>query len=160
AREALDLARERLRVQAVHVAAGTLVEGGLDVDLDERPVLLDERARVAPRPLVGGDGRDDDRAALARDAPRRPAAGPRVRVAVLLREAEALREVRANRVAVQVLDDEPAPVELGPDVVRDGRLPGAGEPGEPQGEAATAVGLRLGMLVRVDVLTHERASGS
>ena len=42
-----------------------------------------------------------------------------VRVAVLLREAEALREVRADGVAVEVLDDEAAAVELGADEVRD-----------------------------------------
>ena len=62
--------------------------------------------------------------------------------------------MRADGVAVQVLDDEPAPVHLRPDVVRDRRLPGAGQPGEPEGEAAAPVGLRLGVLVRVDVLTH------
>ena len=62
--------------------------------------------------------------------------------------------MRAHRVAVEVLDDEPAAVHLGADVVRDRRLPGAREPGEPEGEAAAAIGLGLGVLVRVDVLTH------
>ena len=125
AREALDLAGERLRVEAVHVAARALVERGPDVDLDERAVLLDQRACVAARLGVRRDRRDDDGAAVARDPRGDPAEPLDVRVAVLLREAEALREVRANRVAVQVLDDEAAPVHLGADVVRDRRLPGA-----------------------------------
>ena len=77
-----------------------------------------------------------------------------MRVAILLREAEALREVRAHGVAVEVLDDEPAAVHLRADVVRDRRLPRARETREPEGEAAASIGLRLGMLVRVDVLTH------
>jgi hypothetical protein len=77
-----------------------------------------------------------------------------VSVTILLGEAEALREVGANRVAVQILDDVPAPVQLGADVVRDRGLPRSGETGEPQGEASTAIRLGLGVLVRVDVLTH------
>ena len=47
---------------------------------------------------------------------------PDVRVAILLREAEALREVGADGVAVEVLDDDAALVELGADDVRDRRL--------------------------------------
>ena len=152
--EALDLAGERLRVEAVHVAAGALVERGPDVDLDEGAVLLDQRACVSACLGVRRDRRDDDGTAVARDPRGDPAEPLDVRVAVLLREAEALREVRADRVAVQVLDDEAAPVHLGADVVRDRGLPRPGEPREPEREAAASVGLGLGVLVRVDVLTH------
>ncbi len=152
--EALDLSGERLRIEAVHVATRALVERRADVDLDERAVLLDERASVRPRLLVGRDRRDDDGAAVSRDARRHPAEPLDVRVAILLREAEALREVRAHRVAVEVLDDEAAAIHLRADVVRDRRLARAGETREPEGEATASVGLRLGVLVRVDVLTH------
>ena len=62
--------------------------------------------------------------------------------------------MRAHRVAVQVLDDVPAAVELGADVVRDRGLARSGETGEPEREASTAIRLGLGVLVRVDVLTH------
>ena len=62
--------------------------------------------------------------------------------------------MRADGVAVEVLDDVAAPVELGPDEVRDGRLAGAREAGEPEREAAVSLVLRLGVLVGVDVLGH------
>ena len=154
AREALDLTCERLRVEAVHVAPGAFVERRANVDLDEGTVLLHERARVLPRLLVGRDRGDDDRAAVTRDARSDPAEPLDMSVTILLGEAEALREMGANRVAVQILDDVPAAVQLGADVVRDRRLARAGETGEPEGEASTAIRLGLGVLVRVDVLTH------
>src|SRR5262249_42753149 len=56
-------------------------------------------------------------------------------------------------------DDEAAPVELGADEVRDGRLAGAREPREPEREAAGANVCRLRMLRRVDVLGHVPPSG-
>ena len=152
--EALDLSGERLRIEPVHVATSAFVERRADVDLDERAVLLDERASVRPCLLVGRDRRDDDGAAVSRDARCNPAEPLDVRVAILLREAEPLREVRAHRVAVEVLDDEAAAIHLRADVMRDRRLARAGETGEPEGEATASVGLRLGVLVRVDVLTH------
>jgi hypothetical protein len=62
--------------------------------------------------------------------------------------------VRAHGVAVEVLDDVAAPVELGPDEVRDRGLASAREPGEPEGEAAVALARRLRVLVRVDVLAQ------
>ena len=77
-----------------------------------------------------------------------------MRVAILLREAEPLGEVRANRVAVEVLDDEAAAIHLRSDVVSDRRLARTGKTREPEGEATASVGLRLGVFVRVDVLTH------
>ena len=45
-----------------------------------------------------------------------------------------------------------APVELGADEVRDRRLAGAREAGEPEREAAAAACVGLRVLVRVDVL--------
>src|SRR5205085_5791989 len=77
-----------------------------------------------------------------------------VDVAVCLREAEPLREVRPDGVAVQVLDDQAAALELRPDEVGDCRLPRAREAGEPEREAALAPALRLRVLVRIDVLRH------
>src|SRR5262249_2419871 len=125
AREALDLAGERLRVQAVHVAPRALLHRRLDVHLHERAELLDRRPRLRAGLDVRRDRGGDHGAALARYPGRDPADALDVRVAVLLREAEALREVRANGVSVQVLDDAAALVELGPDEVRDRRLAGA-----------------------------------
>jgi hypothetical protein len=77
-----------------------------------------------------------------------------VRVPVLLREAELLREVGPDVVAVEVLDDEPAPIELGPDEMGDRGLARAGEPCEPEGEPALAYAVRLRMLVSMDVVRH------
>ena len=57
------------------------------------------------RLLVGRDRRRDHGAAVARQPRGDPADALDVRVAVLLREAEALREVRAHGVAVEVLDE-------------------------------------------------------
>jgi hypothetical protein len=154
AREALDLARERLRVEPVDVTAGALVERRADVDLDKRAVLLDEGAGIVSGLLVGRDRGHDGRASMAGDPRGDPPEPLDVGVTVLLRETEALREMGANGVAVQVLDDVAAAVELRADVVRDRRLARSGEAREPESEASAAVGLRLGVLVRVDVLTH------
>ncbi len=152
--EAGDLALERLLVQALHVAARALVDRRLDVDLDERAELLDHLAGFVARLDVRRDRRGDDRGAVPCQPGRDPADALDVRVAILLREAEALREVRADGVSVQVLDDVPALLEERPDQVGDRALARAGEPGEPQGEAALPFLVRLGMLVRVDVFGH------
>src|SRR4029453_12952768 len=69
-----------------------------------------------------------------------PADALDVRVAVLLREPEALREMRTDDVAVQVLDEMAAALELGADDLRDRRLACPGEPGEPERKA---LGLEL-----------------
>ena len=125
--EVVDLAGERSRVEALRIAARALLERRRDVDLDERRVLLDERARVASHLLVRRDGGDDHDGAGAREPRGDPADARDVRVPVLLREAEALREVGADDVAVEVVDDEAAPLELRLDVVRDRRLARARE---------------------------------
>ena len=152
--EALDLAGEGLFVEALHVAARALLDGGADEDLDERALLLDQLARLSPRLLVRGDGRADDGGAVADEPRGDPADALDVRVAILLRESETLGQARAHRVAVEVLDDRAALVELGADEVRDRRLPGAGETREPEAETASARLTRLGVLVAVDVFRH------
>src|SRR4029453_13203257 len=57
-------------------------------------------------------------------------------------------------VPVEVLDDEAAPVELGPDEMGDGGLPRAREPGEPEREAAGPDGGRPGGVGRIDGVGH------
>ena len=146
--ELLDLAGERLRVEALDVAPGALVDRRVDEHLDERRVLLDHLAGLLPRLLVGRDRRDDHGGAGAREARGDPADPLDVGVPVLLREAEALREVRADDVAVEVLDDQAAPLELGPDVVGDRRLAGPGEAREPQGEAAAGYSISCSSVYR------------
>src|SRR5581483_8910660 len=136
ARKTLDLAGERLRVEPVDVTARALLERGRDVNLDERPERLDQLARALPRLAVGRDRRREHGAALARQPRGDPADPLDVRVPVLLREAETLGEVRADGVAVEVLDDEAAPVELRPDHVGDRRLARPRQAGEPEREAA------------------------
>src|SRR5205814_6694116 len=103
--EVLNLAGEGGRIETLRIAARTLFERRRDVDLDEWRVLLDERARVAPHLLVRRDRRDDHGRAGAREPRSDPPDAGDVRVAVLLREAEPLREVGADDVAVEVVDD-------------------------------------------------------
>ena len=113
--EALDLARERLLVEALDVAARALVDRGGDVA--PRRTGPTPRPSRAPCCRVSSYGRDrgrDHGAALAREPRGDPADPLDVRVAVLLREAEALREVRADGVAVEVLDDQAARSSSGP----------------------------------------------
>src|SRR6478609_9606034 len=132
--EVVDLTGEGGGVEALRVAPGALLERGRDVDLDERRVLLDEPARVPPHLLVRRDRRDDHDRAGARQPRRDPADARDVRVPVLLREAETLREVRTDDVAVEVVDNEAAPLELRLDDVRDRGLACAGQAGEPEDE--------------------------
>src|SRR5215208_1772550 len=154
AREALDLAGERLRVQAVDVALRARVDRCLHVNLDEVAELLHHRARLAARLLVRRDRRADHRPSLTRQTRRDPADPLDVRVAVLLGESETLGEARANGVAVQVLHDRAPLVELGPDEVRDRRLARARKPREPEREPTLALVRGLRVLVGVDVFRH------
>ena len=133
--ELRDLPRARLRVQALHVAPLALLHRRRDVDLDEHAVGgLDERARLPARLRVRRDGGDDDGRAVPRQPRGDPADALDVRVAVLLREAEPLREVRAHDVAVELLDEQASPLQLGRDEIRDRRLARPGEAGEPECE--------------------------
>src|SRR5205807_481009 len=102
--ELLDLTAERLLVQALDVAACTLVDRRLDVDLDELAVLLDQLTSMPARFLVRRDRADEHRGAMAGQSRGDPADSLDVRVPVLLRETEPLREVRPDDIAVQVLD--------------------------------------------------------
>ena len=70
--EALDLAGERLRVEALDVASRALLDRRRDVHLDERPALLDHRARLLPRLLVGRDRGGEHGGAVPRRAATRP----------------------------------------------------------------------------------------
>src|SRR5918995_5691236 len=110
--ELLELAAEGLLVEPLDVAPRALLHGRRHVDLDERAVLLDQLARVAASLLVRRDCGDEHCGAVAGQSRSDPADALDVRVAVLLREAEALREVRAHDVAVQGLDEEAAALEL------------------------------------------------
>ena len=160
--ELLDLAGERLRVEALDVAVGALLHRRVHEDLDERRRTPPPgRARRRPRLDVRGDGRHQGHDAGAGESARHPADAPDVGVAVLLGEAEALREVRPHHVAVEVLDERSAALQLGPHELGDGRLSGAREPGEPQGEAGAiahsgSVLLRGGAPVVVSAMGRPR----
>src|SRR6185437_10442714 len=92
-----DLARERLLVQALRVAVlGDLVDGRVYEHLDE---LADLRAYLVPRRAVGRDRAADRRDAVASEEIRHEPDPPDVRVAILLREPEAFRQVLADDVA-------------------------------------------------------------
>src|SRR5206468_12983144 len=100
----------------------------------ERCVWLDERARPTACLLLGRDGGDDDGCARGREARRDPADPRDVGVAVLLREPESLRELSAHDVAVEVVDEKSALLELGLDDVRHRRLAGCRQSREPDDE--------------------------
>src|SRR5262249_33395164 len=138
--ELLDLAPERLLVEALHVAARTLLHRRVDEDLDERPARRDHLPRLLPRLAVGRDGGDDHRRAVTREPGRDPADAVDVPVAVLLREAEPIRQVLAHLVAVEPFDQLPAAFELRAYELGDGRLPGTRKAGEPERKAAAVGG--------------------
>src|SRR4029453_3252986 len=137
--ELLELSGEGLFVQALHIAPGALLDRGGHVHLHERPLLPDQFARMAPRFLVRRDRRDEHRRAVAGQPRGDPADPFDVRVAVLLRKAEAFRKMRPDNVAVQVLDEVAPALELGTDDLCDRRLPGAGQPGEPERKTVVQV---------------------
>ena len=120
-----DLAGEGLRVQALHVASCALLDARRDVHLDERGDRLDELAGEPARIAVGRDGRDDHGCPGAGQAARDPADALDVEVAVLPGEAEAPREMRADDIAVEGVDEQPATLELGREQLGDGGLAGA-----------------------------------
>ena len=137
--ELRDLAGERLLVEALRVAADALLERRRDVDLDE---VADGLARRLARRLVRRDGRDEHGHAVAREQVRDEGDARDVEVAVLAREAEALREMRADEVAVEELDLAAAcarGAQLAGEGVGDRALAGAREAGEPHDEARRAI---------------------
>ena len=131
--EMLDLARERLLVEALRVALGAHLERRRDVDLDERRVLLDERARAAARLLVRRDRARRRRPRRRGRAARRPSRcarcscrGPPSRSRAPSRGACARRRRRGTSTV------RPRASSSRRDERADRRLAGGREAGEPQ----------------------------
>src|SRR5438477_2262353 len=151
-----DLARQRAGVQALGVAAHTLLERRLYVHLDERADLA---ADFVAHRAVGRDRRADHHHAVAGEQVRDVADAADVGVAVLAREAEALGEVLAYLVAVQGLDPDAGAAQLVRHGARERGLAGPGQTSEPEGEATrlrdTSVGRQFDMSHRCS--QNERA---
>ena len=131
--EPLDLAGERLLVQALGIAVlRELVERGVDVDLDE---LSDHRSHLVSGLLVGRDRAADRRDAVARQELGDEPDPQDVRVTVLLGEPEALGQVLPDHVAVEDLGLHLPRLELVVQHLGDRGLAGTGQAGEPDGEA-------------------------
>ena len=129
--EVLDDRRRAPSCRGPSCRAPRDVDRALDVDLDEAASAF---ARTSSRIVAVGRDRGRDRDdAVAREQVRDEADAADVRVAVLLREAEALREVLAHLVAVEDLDT-PAPGSS-PRTVRQRALAGARQAGEPEDRA-------------------------
>ena len=151
--EALDLAGERLRVEALHVAARALVDRGLDVAPRRTAPHSSTIARaLLPRLLVRRDRRGDDRGAVPRRAARRPSRsarcscrGPPSRTRGPSRGACGRCRRRGTRRRA------PRRSSSGPTRCAIVVFPEPERPGEPEREAAVAAVLGLGVLVRVDV---------
>ena len=145
AREALDLALERLLVEALHVSPRTLLDRGGHVDLDERAPLLDHLPRLPARRLVRGDRGGDDGAALARQPRRDPA--DRARCSC---RGPPSRSRGPSTGAVRTLSPSrysttsPRRSSSGPTRCAIVDLPGPRETGEPEREAAVAAAFGLG----------------
>src|SRR5258707_8087185 len=119
AREVGDLAGDGFLVEALDIAFDESIERSPREDLDEPwSLCADFVAHVA----IWRDGRRDGNATAASDQARHISDAPDVGVAVLLREAQSLRQVRPYLVAVEQLDVPPARLELGFQRVGDGRL--------------------------------------
>ena len=99
--------------------------------LDERCVLLDHGTGPVARAFVGADHGDEDDDAAAGEARGDPADTLDVGLAILPREAEACGDVLADVVAVEVVDEIPALLELLADETGDRGLPRCREAGEP-----------------------------
>src|SRR5439155_6278812 len=132
--EILDLAAARLRVHPFLVAGLADVERRVDEDLDEA-VCADHLAHPVARGAVGAHRGADDGAAVADDLRGHEADAEDVRVAILLREAEAFREMRADHVAVEQRDLAPVLEQTAHHDLAGRRLSGAAQAGEPDAEA-------------------------
>src|SRR5258705_6764790 len=95
---------------------------------------------------VWGDRRGDHRHAVAAEQVGDEGDATDVDVAVLLREAEALREVFAHHVAIEDLQLRTALAQLFLEQPGNCRLAGTGESGEPEGEALLACHARQSSL--------------
>src|SRR5262249_52289801 len=100
AREPLEDARARLRIQTLAVARLANLERRRDVDLDEAAERLDHLAHDLARRGIGRDRRADRDAAVLGDLARDVADTLDVEIAVLLREPELARQVLAHEIAV------------------------------------------------------------
>src|SRR5262249_16106382 len=119
--KALRIARRerRHRTLAVDLAEGS----------DRRALLVADR-------FVRADRRRHRARAGSGDELRDEADAPHVGVAIFFREAQALREMRADLVAAEHLDVHAARAELGGEHGGERALSRAGEAGEPDDEAA------------------------
>src|SRR4029450_1099294 len=132
-REPLDLAGERLLVQALGIAVlRQLVERGVHVDLDALP---DQRPHLRAGLPVGRYRTADRRAAVAGQQLGDEPDPQHIRVAILLGDPEALGQVLPDHVAVQDLGLHLTGLELVIEHLGDRRLAGPGQAGEPDGEA-------------------------
>ena len=104
------------------------------MDLDE---VVDPAAHLVAHGLVRGDrGRHRDHTVPGEEA--RDVTDPAdIGVAVLFREAEALRQVLAHLVAVEELDPVAPLLQVRDHDVRDGALAGTRQAGEPETEAGS-----------------------
>ena len=131
--EALDLARARALVEALHVAPLALLDRGAHEHLDE--ALAHPGARLVARSPVGRDRGDERDHAVAREQVGHEGDAAHVHVAVLAREAEAGAEVLAHVVAVQHLDPVAAVAQLAGGEPADRRLARARQAGQPEADA-------------------------
>src|SRR5829696_486960 len=131
--ELLDLPGEGLLVEALHVALGGDFERHVHEDLDE---VYDPAPDLVARLLVGRDGRDDDRHAVAGEQVGHEPDPQHVYVAVLSGEAEAPGEVGAHDVPVEDLHPQAPLPDILLDDLGDGCLACTRETREPQGETA------------------------
>src|ERR1035437_911667 len=93
-----EVSGPRFAVQALGIARLADFQRGVDIYLDE---VADGSAHLVPHVAVRRDGRRQRNHAVARQQARYEADAADVLVAILAREAQALAEVLAHRVAIQ-----------------------------------------------------------
>ena len=142
--ELLDLAAPRLGVHPLHVALLADRQRRVDEDLDEL-VLVHQRPHSVARRPIRGDRGAHHRPAVAHDLAGHEADAQDVGVAVLAGETQALREMSAHHVAVELGHLAPRLEQENRQHRRGRRLAGAAQPGEPDAEPlAVARRIRLG----------------
>ena len=119
--EVLDLAGERLLVEALGVARGERVDGARAIHLAEAPPR--GAALLVADLAVGADRGGDGARARARDELRHEADAANVGVAIFFGEAEPFGQVHAHLVAVERLDVQPALRDLAREHRGQGRFP-------------------------------------
>ena len=127
----LILASQRLLVETLGVAARERRDVALAVHLDE---AADLRALLVADGAIRADGGGHRAGAAPGEQLGDVADAADVRVAIFLREAEALGEVRANLVPVEHLDGDAPRTNLGREHGSEGALARATETGEPDHE--------------------------